>query len=120
MRVMVIVKANKESEAGVMPDPKLLAAMDEFNQQLVKAGIMLSGDGLRPSSQGKRIKMAGANRTVVDGPFMETKELIAGFWVWKVKSMDEAIEWARRCPNPHAGDSELEIRPLFEEEDFNQ
>jgi hypothetical protein len=120
MRVMVIVKANNASESGVMPDAKLLSDMDQFNQQLMKAGLWISGDGLQPSSKGKRVKFSGTNRTVVDGPFMETKELIAGFWIWKVKSMEEALEWARRCPNPHVGDSELEIRPLFEEEDFKQ
>ena len=118
MRVMVIVKANKASEAGVMPDEKLLTAMGNFNEELVKAGLVQAAEGLHPSSKGKRIKFSGETRTVVDGPFMETKELIAGFWIWKVASMDEAIEWARRCPNPHVGDSELEIRPVFENEDF--
>jgi hypothetical protein len=115
---MVIVKANKESEAGVMPDEKLLAAMGRFNEELSKAGLILAGEGLHPSSKGKRIKMSGTNRTVVDGPFAETKELIAGFWLWKVASMEEAVEWAKRCPNPHVGDSELEIRQVFEAEDF--
>jgi hypothetical protein len=118
MRVMVIVKASKDSEAGAMPDQKLLAEMGNFNEELVKAGVMQAGEGLHPSSKGKRVRFSGANRTVVDGPFMETKELIAGFWIWKVASMDEAVEWARRCPNPHAGESELEIRPIFEAEDF--
>lgn len=118
MRVMVIVKANKASEAGQMPDEKLLTQMGQFNEELSKAGIMLAGEGLHPSSKGKRIKFSGANRTVVDGPFMETKELIAGYWIWKVKSMEEAVEWVKRCPNPHVGDSEIEIRQIFEMEDF--
>ena len=118
MRVMVIVKANKASEAGVMPDEKLLAEMGRFNEELSKAGLILAGEGLHPSSKGKRVRFSGTNRTVVDGPFMETKELIAGFWIWKVGSMEEAVEWAKRCPNPHVGDSELEIRQIFEAEDF--
>ena len=118
MRFMVIVKANKESEAGVMPDQKLLAEMGKFNEELVKAGIMLEGEGLHPSSRGARVRFSGSKRTVVDGPFAETKELIAGFWIWKVKSKDEAIEWVKRCPNPHVGDSEIEIRQIFEAEDF--
>ena len=118
MRVMVIVKANKQSEDGVMPDEKLLSAMGQFNEELSKAGLMLAGEGLHPSSKGKRIKMSGSSRTIVDGPFAETKELIAGFWIWKVGSMEEAVEWAKRCPNPHVGDSELEIRQIFEAEDF--
>lgn len=118
MRVMVIVKANKQSEDGVMPDEKLLSAMGQFNEELSKAGLILAGEGLHPSSKGKRIKMSGTSRTVVDGPFAETKELIAGFWIWKVGSMEEAVEWAKRCPNPHVGDSELEIRQIFEGEDF--
>jgi len=118
MRVMVIVKANKASEAGQMPDEKLLTQMGQFNEELSKAGIMLAGEGLHPSSKGKRIKFSGTNRTVVDGPFMETKELIAGYWIWKVKSMEEAVEWVKRCPNPHVGDSEIEIRQIFEMEDF--
>jgi hypothetical protein len=118
MRVMVIVKASKESEAGAAPDTKILTEMGAFNEELVKAGIMLSGEGLQPSAKGKRIRFSGTKRTVVDGPFAETKELIAGFWLWRVKSMDEAIEWAKRCPNPHASDSELEIRQVFETEDF--
>ena len=118
MRVMVIVKADKDSEAGVMPDEKLLTAMGNFNEELVNAGIMMAGEGLHPSSKGKRIRFSGESRTVVDGPFAETKELIAGFWIWKVKSMEEAVQWAKRCPNPMLGDSELEIRPIFEAEDF--
>ena len=118
MRVMVIVKASKESEAGVMPDTKLLADMGKFNEELVKAGVMLAGEGLHPSSRGARVKFSGSTRTVVDGPFAETKELVAGFWLWQVRSMDEALEWARRCPNPHAGESEIELRPVFEAEDF--
>ena len=118
MRVMVIVKASKDSEAGVMPDTKLLADMGKFNEELVKAGVMLAGEGLHPSSRGARVKFSGSTRTVVDGPFAETKELVAGFWLWQVRSMDEALEWARRCPNPHAGESEIELRPVFEAEDF--
>ena len=118
MKVMVVVKATKNSEAGVMPNEKLLAAMGKYNEELVKAGIMLAGEGLHPSSKGKRIKFSGNKRTVVDGPFTETKELIAGFWIWEVKSLEEAIEWVKRCPNPHAGDSEIEIRQVFEMEDF--
>jgi hypothetical protein len=115
---MVIVKASKESESGAMPDAKLLAEMGTFNEQLIKAGIMVSGDGLKASSLGKRVHFSGSTRTVVDGPFAETKELIAGYWVWKVKSMDEAVEWVKRCPNPHPSDSDVEIRPFFEPEDF--
>jgi hypothetical protein len=115
---MVIVKANNDSEAGVMPSTELLTQMGKFNEELVKAGIMQAGEGLQPSSKGKRVKFSGSNRTVVDGPFTETKELIAGFWLWKVKSMDEAIEWAKRCPNPMPGESELEIRPIFDADDF--
>ena len=121
MRVMVIVKATKNSEAGVMPGEGLLAAMGKFNEELVKAGIMLDGDGLQPSSKGKRIKMSGGKRTVIDGPFAETKELVAGYWVWQVRSMEEAVEWARRCPDPMPGEeAELEIRPFFEAEDFGE
>ena len=120
MRVMVIVKASKDSEAGVMPDTELLAAMGRFNEELVKAGVMLAGEGLHPSRKGVRVRYAGSSRTVVDGPFAETKELIAGFWLWQVRSMDEAIEWARRCPNPHAEDCEIEIRPVFEADDFGE
>jgi len=118
MRVLVIVKASKDSEAGAMPDEKMLTEMGNFNEELVKAGVMLAGEGLHPSSKGKRVKFSGAKRTVIDGPFLETKELVAGFWIWKVASMDEAVEWARRCPNPHPGESELEIRRIFETEDF--
>ena len=120
MRVMVIVKASPESEQGVMPSTELLTAMGKFNEELVKAGIMLDGDGLQPSSKGKRVRFEGSKRTVIDGPFAETKELIAGYWVWQVKSMDEAVEWARRCPNPMPGGGELEIRPFFEIEDFGE
>jgi len=116
---MVIVKATKNSEAGVMPSEKLLADMGRFNQELVKAGIMLAGDGLHPSSKGKRVRFSGGKRNVVDGPFVETKELIAGYWIWQVKSMEEAIEWVRRCPDPMPGEeAEIEIRPVFEAEDF--
>ena len=118
MRVMVIVKATKESEAGVMPDQRLLTEMGRYNEELVKAGILLAGDGLHPSSKGKRVRFSGAERTVIDGPFAETKELIAGFWLWQVKSMDEAVEWLKRCPNPHNEVTEVEIRPVFEAEDF--
>jgi hypothetical protein len=120
MRVMVIVKATKDSEAGVMPSTKLLEDMGKFNEELVKAGIMLAGDGLKPSSKGKRVKFSGAKRSVVDGPFAETKELVAGFWIWQVRSMEEAVEWVRRCPNPMEGESEIEIRPVFEAEDFGE
>jgi hypothetical protein len=116
MRVMVIVKASKESEAGQMPSEKLLAEMGRYNEELVKAGIMQAGDGLQPSSKGKRVRFSGAQRTVIDGPFAETKELIAGFWLWKVKSMDEAVEWLKRAP--FDGGTEVELRPLFEAEDF--
>jgi len=118
MRVMVMVKATQESEAGQMPSTDLLAAMGRFNEQLVKAGVMLAGEGLHPSTKGKRVRFSGKARTVIDGPFAETKELVAGFWLWQVKSMEEAIEWARRCPNPMDGESFLEIRPVFEAEDF--
>src|SRR4051812_25024623 len=121
MRVMVMVKATKNSEAGVKPseNPKLMADMGKFNEELIKAGIMLAGDGLHPSSKGKRIRIAGSDRRVIDGPFPETKELVAGFWIWQVKSIDEAVEWARRCPEPMPGEeSELELRPLLEEADF--
>jgi hypothetical protein len=121
MRVMVIVKATKNSEAGVMPSEKLLTEMGNYNEELVKAGILLAGEGLHPSSKGKRIKFSGGTRTVVDGPFTETKELIAGYWVWQVRSMDQAVEWARRCPDPMPGeDAELEIRPIFEAADFGK
>lgn len=118
MRVMVIVKASKDSEAGVMPSEELLTEMGKFNEELVKAGVMLAGEGLHPSSKGARIQFSGTKRTVVDGPFDETEELVAGFWLWQVRSMEEAIEWAKRCPNPHPGESELEIRQVFEAEDF--
>ena len=120
MRVMVIVKASNQSEAGEMPSEQLLTDMGKFNEELVKAGVMLAGEGLHPSSRGKRIEFSGNKRTVVDGPFSETKELIAGFWLWQVSSIEEAIEWAKRCPNPHEGDSTLEIRPVFEAEDFGE
>jgi hypothetical protein len=120
MRVMVIVKATKDSEAGVMPSEALLKAMGDFNDELVKAGVMLAGEGLHPSAKGKRVRFAGKARTVIDGPFAETKELIAGFWLWQVKSMEEAVEWVRRCPNPMPGESEIEIRPVFEAEDFGE
>jgi hypothetical protein len=119
MRVMVMVKATKNSEAGVMPGAKLLADMGSFNEQLIKAGVMLAGDGLRPSSKGKRVRFAGGRRTVIDGPFTETKELVAGFWLWQVRTIEEALEWVRRCPDPMPGEeSEIEIRPLFEAEDL--
>ena len=120
MRCIVMVKATKDSEAGVMPSQKLLADMGKFNEELVKAGIMLAGEGLKPTSQGKRVRFSGAKRTVIDGPFSETKELIAGFWIWQVRSMEEALEWAKRCPNPHPEDCEIEIRPVYEAEDFGQ
>ena len=118
MRVMVIVKASKESEAGRMPDEKILTDMGKYNEQLVKAGIMTAGDGLHPSSKGKRVRFSGNERTVIDGPFTETKELIAGFWLWQVKSMDEAVEWLKRAP--FGGGTEIEIRPIFEMEDFGK
>jgi hypothetical protein len=118
MRVMVIVKANAESEAGAMPDTEALAAMGNFNEQLVDAGVMLMGEGLHPSSKGARVHFSGAQRTVIDGPFAETKELVAGFWLFQVKSREEAIEWVKRCPNPMPGESEIEIRQVFEAADF--
>jgi hypothetical protein len=118
MRFMVIVKANKDSEAGVLPTQQLLADMGKFNQELVKAGILLAAEGLQSSSKGKRVRFSGTKRTVIDGPFTETKELIAGFWLWQVRSMEEALEWVKRCPNPHDGESEIEIRQVFEAEDF--
>lgn len=118
MRFMIIVKASKDSEAGVMPDEKLLTEMGKFNEELAKAGVMLAGEGLHASSKGARVRFSGANRTVMDGPFAETKELIAGYWIWNVKSREEAIEWVKRCPNPHSGESEIEIRQIFEMEDF--
>lgn len=120
MRVMVMVKATAESEAGEMPGTELIAAMGQYNEELVKAGIMLGGDGLKPSSNGVRVRFSGKDRTVVDGPFAETKELIAGYWIWQVQSMAEAIEWVRRCPNPMMSDSEIEIRPFFEAADFGE
>ena len=118
MRFMVIVKATQDSEAGVMPSEKLLTEMGRFNEELVKAGIMLAGEGLQPSSKGARVKFSGSSRSVIDGPFAETRELIAGFWLWQVKSMAEAIEWVKRCPNPFEGESEIEIRQVFEADDF--
>jgi len=119
MRFMILVKADKNSEAGVLPDEKLLAEMGKFNEELVKAGVMLAGEGLQPSSKGARVKFSGSKRTVIDGPFAETKELIAGYWLWQVKSKEEAVEWVKRCPNPFPGtESEIEIRQLFEAEDF--
>jgi hypothetical protein len=118
MRVMVVIKASKDTEAGVLPDEKILTEMGKFNEELVKAGIMLAGEGLHASSKGKRVKFSGATRTVIDGPFTETKELIAGFWLWQVRSMEEAVEWAKRCPNPTGAEGEIEIRQVFEVEDF--
>jgi len=118
MRVMVMVKANADSEAGQMPSEQILAEMGRFNEELVKAGVMLAGEGLHPSQKGARVRFAGAKRTVIDGPFAETKELIAGFWLWRVKSKEEAIDWLKRCPNPFPGESEIEIRQVFEAEDF--
>jgi hypothetical protein len=118
MRFMVIVKASKESEAGVMPSQKLLSEMGKYNEELVKAGVMLAGEGLHASSKGKRVRFSGGKRTVIDGPFTETKELIAGFWLWQVRSMEDAIEWVKRCPSPHEGEAEIEIRQVFEAEDF--
>lgn len=118
MRFMIIVKASKDSEAGVMPSEKLLAEMGKFNEELANAGVMLAGEGLQASSKGARVKFSGPKRTVIDGPFAETKELIAGFWIWQVKSKQEAIDWVKRCPNPHNEDSEIEIRQIFEAEDF--
>jgi hypothetical protein len=115
---MIIVKATKESEAGILPSEQLLTEMGRFNEELVKAGVMLAGEGLQPSSKGARVKFSGNTRTVTDGPFAETKELVAGFWLWQCKSKDEALEWVKRCPNPMTGDSEIEIRQVFEAEDF--
>ena len=120
MKVMVIVKATPSSEAGIMPSTELMEAMGKFNEELVDAGIMLSGDGLQPSSKAVRVHFSGNNRTVTDGPFLETKELIAGFWMWQVKSMEEAIEWVNRCPNPMLEDSDIDIRPVYELEDFGE
>lgn len=118
MRVMVLIKANKDSETGVLPDEKLLTEMGNFNEELVKAGVMLAGEGLHPSSKGARVKFSGTKRVVTDGPFAETKELIAGFWIWQVKSLEEAIEWAKKCPNPTGEEGEIEIRQIFEAADF--
>ena len=118
MRVIVMVKATKESEAGEMPSEQLLRDMGNFNEELVKAGVMLAGEGLHPSSKGKRVRFSGPSRTVIDGPFAETKELVAGFWLWQVKSIEEAVEWVKRCPNPMMTESEIEIRPVFEASDF--
>ena len=120
MRFMLIVKADKNTEAGVMPTEKELADMGNYNEELVKAGVMLAGEGLHPSSRGARVRFQGGKRSVIDGPFAETRELVAGFWLWQVRSMDEAIEWVRRCPNPHEGPCEIEIRPVFEAEDFGE
>jgi hypothetical protein len=117
---MVMVKANAESEAGILPSEELLTAMGKYNEELVKAGIMLAGEGLQPSSKGARVRFSGTNRTVIDGPFTETKELVAGFWLWEVKSKEEAIEWVKRCPNPLEGESEIEIRQVFEADDFGE
>jgi hypothetical protein len=117
---MVIVKASRESEAGVLPDEKLLTEMGQYNEELAKAGIMLAGEGLQASSKGKRVRFSGSKRVVIDGPFAETKELIAGYWLWQVKSMDEAVEWLKRCPNPHNEETDVEIRPVFESEDFGE
>lgn len=118
MRVMVLIKANKDSEAGVMPSEQLLREMGQFNEELVKAGVMLAGEGLHPTSKAKRVRFHGNATTVIDGPFTESKELLAGFWLWQVRSMDEAVEWVRRCPNPYGADGEVEIRPVFEADDF--
>ena len=118
MRFMVMIKATKDSEAGVMPNEQLLAAMGNFNDELIKAGVMVAGEGLHPSSKGARVKFSGEKRTVIDGPFTEAKELIAGYWIWQVSSKEEAIEWVKRCPNPMAGESEIEIRQVFEADDF--
>ena len=118
MRFMVFVKANKDSEAGVMPSEQLLTEMGKFNEELVNAGVMLAGEGLQPSSKGARVKFSGTKRSVTDGPFVETKELVAGFWIWKCKSLAEAIDWVKRCPNPTGEESEIEIRQIFEAEDF--
>ncbi len=120
MKVIVMVKATKESEAGEIPEEQLLSDMMQYNEELVKAGIMVAGEGLQPSAKGARVRFEGEKRTVIDGPFAETKELVAGFWIWQVKSMDEAIEWVKRCPNPMMSDSEIEIRPVFEIEDFGE
>ena len=118
MRCIVMVKANKDSESGAMPKTELLAEMGKFNEELAKAGVLLAGEGLQPSSKGKRVRFSGSKRTVIDGPFAETKELIAGFWLWQVRSMEEAVAWVKRCPNPFEGESEIEIRQVFEADDF--
>jgi len=120
MKVMVIVKATPSSEAGEMPSTELLTAMGNFNEELSKAGILLAGEGLHPTSKSARVRFSGKSRTVIDGPFTESKELIAGYWIWKVKSLQEAIDWVKRCPNPHDEDSDIEIRPIFEAEDFGE
>ena len=120
MRVMVLVKANEQSEAGALPDAKILTEMGKFNEELVKAGVMQAGEGLHPSSKGARVRFSGKDRTVIDGPFAETKELVAGFWLWKCASLQDAIDWVKRCPNPMPGDSEIEIRQIFEAEDFGE
>ena len=120
MRFMILVKATTDSEAGLMPSEEMLAAMGRYNEELVKAGIMLAGEGLQPSSKGARVRFSGDKRTVIDGPFTETKELVAGYWLWQVKSKEEAIEWVKRCPNPMPGESEIEIRQVFEAEDFGE
>jgi hypothetical protein len=118
MRFIILIKADQNSEAGILPDQQLLTEMGNFNEELVKAGVMLAGEGLHPSSKGARVRFSGAQRTVIDGPFAEAKELIAGFWLWEVASLEEAIEWVKRCPNPMGGESEIEIRQVFEAEDF--
>jgi hypothetical protein len=118
MKVMVLIKADRQSEAGVLPDEKEFTAMMKYNEELVKAGVMLAGEGLHPSSKGKRVKLAGGKRTVIDGPFTEAKELVAGFWLWQVKSMEEAVEWVKRCPDAPQGEAEIEIRQVFEPADF--
>jgi hypothetical protein len=120
MKFMVMVKATADSEAGKMPSTELLTAMGKFNEELVKAGVMLAGEGLHPTSKGKRVRFSGANRTVIDGPFTETRELISGFWIWQCKSMEEAVEWVKRCPNPMAVESDIEIRQVFASEDFGE
>jgi hypothetical protein len=120
MRVMVLIKANHDTEANVMPSEQLLTEMGKYNEALVKAGVMLAGEGLHPTSKGKRVRFSGTKRTVIDGPFAETKELIAGFWLWQVKSMEEAVEWIKRCPNPTGAESEIELRPVFEMDDFGE
>jgi hypothetical protein len=120
MRVMIVIKATKDTEAGVLPDEKLLSDMEKYNEALLRAGLLVSGDGLQPSSKGARVRFSGDKRTVIDGPFTETKELIAGFWIWKVKSLAEAIDWVKRCPNPTGAESEVEIRPLYEMDDLGE